>query len=145
MLTGSHTLPVKCNHQRSDPMTGSAQNHPWCLLTSTVNTWYNAQTHTCLMALSSGIPGWAGTRKVNQSGSYWSKRQWVAVVSAGRMQVCTSLHTDNHASTPTLSFLQAGCPSCRPNNSVKALKAINTWYKDAVIAQLQVDFTINTA
>jgi len=39
------------------------------------------------------------------------------------MQVCTSLHTDNHASTPSLSFLQAGCPSCRPTNSVKALKA----------------------
>jgi len=40
------------------------------------------------------------------------------------MQVCTSLQTDNHASTPLLSFLQAGCPSCRPTNSVKALKAI---------------------
>jgi len=36
------------------------------------------------------------------------------------MQVCTSLQTDNHASTPPLSFLQAGCPSCRPTNSVKA-------------------------
>jgi len=41
----------------------------------------------------------------------------------GRMQVCTSLQTDNHASTPPLSFLQAGCPSCRPTNSVKALKS----------------------
>jgi len=39
------------------------------------------------------------------------------------MQVCTSLQTDNHANTPPLSFLQAGCPSCRPTNSVKALKA----------------------
>jgi len=39
------------------------------------------------------------------------------------MQVCTSLHTDNHASTPPLSFIQAGCPSCRPTNSIKALKA----------------------
>jgi len=39
------------------------------------------------------------------------------------MQVCTSLQSDNHASTPPLSFLQAGCPSCRPTNSVKALKA----------------------
>jgi len=39
------------------------------------------------------------------------------------MQVCTLLQTDNHASTPSLSFLQAGCPSCRPTNSVKALKA----------------------
>jgi len=42
------------------------------------------------------------------------------------MQVCTSLQTDNHASTPPLSFLQAGCPSCRPTNSVKALKANHT-------------------
>ena len=38
------------------------------------------------------------------------------------MQVCTSLQTDKHASTSPLSFLQAGCPSCRPTNSVKALK-----------------------
>ena len=40
------------------------------------------------------------------------------------MQVCTSLQADNHASTPLLKFfLQAGCPSCHPTNSVKALKA----------------------
>jgi len=39
------------------------------------------------------------------------------------MQVCTSLQTNNHASTTPLSFLQAGCPSCRPTNSVEALKA----------------------
>ena len=37
--------------------------------------------------------------------------------------ICTSLHTDNHASTSSLKFLQAGCPSCRPTNSVKALMA----------------------
>jgi len=40
----------------------------------------------------------------------------------GHMQVCTPLQTNNHASTPPLRFLQAGCPSCRPTNSVKALK-----------------------
>ena len=39
------------------------------------------------------------------------------------MQVYISLQADNHASTPPLSFLQAGCPSCGPTNSVKALKA----------------------
>jgi len=33
--------------------------------------------------------------------------------------------TDNYASTPLLSFLQARCPSCRPTNSVKALKAVS--------------------
>jgi len=40
------------------------------------------------------------------------------------MQVCISLQTENHASTPPLSFLQAGCPSCRPTNTVKALEAV---------------------
>ena len=49
-----------------------------------------------------------------------SEWQWHQL---GHMQVCTSLQTDNHASTPPLSFLQAGRPSCRPTNSVKALKA----------------------
>jgi len=49
-----------------------------------------------------------------------SEWQWHQL---GHMQVCTSLQTDNHASTPPLNFLQAGCPSCRPTNSVKALKA----------------------
>ena len=41
-----------------------------------------------------------------------SEWQWHQL---GHMQVCTSLQTDNHTSTPPLSFLQAGCPSCRPN------------------------------
>jgi len=41
------------------------------------------------------------------------------------MQVCTLLQTDNHANTLPLSFLQAGCPSCRPTNSIKALKALS--------------------
>jgi len=41
----------------------------------------------------------------------------------GHVQVCTSLLTDNHASTPPLSFLQARCPSSHPTNSFKALKA----------------------
>ena len=49
------------------------------------------------------------------------------------MQVCTSLQTDNHASTPPLSVLQAGCPSCRPTNSVKTLKAHRWTWKLVVI------------
>ena len=49
-----------------------------------------------------------------------SDRQWHQL---GHMQVCTLLQTDNHANTSPLSFLQAGCPSCRPTNSVEALKA----------------------
>ena len=50
--------------------------------------------------------------------SEWQWRQ------LGHMQVCTSLQTDNHASTARFSFLQAGCRFCHPTNSVKALRAI---------------------
>jgi len=76
--------------------------------------------YACLAALFPGLPGWAGTRKVKptlillkQRESEW---QWHQL---GHMQVCTSLQTDNHASTPPLRFVQAGCPT----NSVIALKA----------------------
>jgi len=51
-----------------------------------------------------------------------SEWQWHQL---GYMQVYTSLQADNHASTLPLSFLQAGCPSCRPTNSIKALKAVS--------------------
>ena len=75
------------------------------------------------MALFPGLPRLAGTRKVKpiwillKRDSEW---QWHQL---GHMQVCTMLQTDNHTSTPPLRFLQAGRPSCRPTNSVKALKA----------------------
>ena len=58
--------------------------------------------------------------KINQARD--SEWQWHQL---GCMQVCTLLQTDNHASTQPLCFLQAGYPSFRPTNSVKALKAIN--------------------
>ena len=49
-----------------------------------------------------------------------SEWQWHQL---GHMQVCILLQTNNHTGTPPLSFLQAGCTSFRPTNSVKALKA----------------------
>ena len=61
-----------------------------------------------------------GKTNLDFNGARDSEWQWHQLC---HMQVCTSLQTDNHASTPPLSFLQAGCPSCRPTNSVKALKA----------------------
>jgi len=48
-----------------------------------------------------------------------SEWQWNPL---GHMQACTLLQTDNHTSTYHSVFLQAGCPSCRQNNSIKALK-----------------------
>ena len=68
-----------------------------------------------------------------------SEWQWHQLV---HMQVCNSLQTDNHASTPPVSFLQAGCPSCRPTNSVKALKAL-CWPINAALIKSQQYWTKN--
>jgi len=83
----------------------------------------HTHTHTLLTVFS-------GTTQVSRyqkgktnldfTGARDSEWQWHQL---GYMQVCTSHQTDNHASTPPLSFLQAGCPSCHPTNSVEALKA----------------------
>ena len=48
-----------------------------------------------------------------------SEWQWNPL---GHMKVCTSLQTDNHASTPLLSFLQAGCPS--PNKQRQSTEGV---------------------
>ena len=61
-----------------------------------------------------------GKTNLDFTGARDSEWQWHQLDD---MQVCTALQTDNHAITPPLSFLQAGCPSCRPTNSVKTLKA----------------------
>jgi len=44
-----------------------------------------------------------------------SEWQWHQL---GFTQVYISLKKDNHASISLLSFLQAGCLSCRPTNSI---------------------------
>ena len=91
-----------------------------------------------------GLPGWASTRKVklgrqNQSGftgARDSEWQWHQL---GYIQICTLTQTHYHASIQPLSFLQAGCPSCRPTNSVKALKAYSRWTKIKVFTSGRCD------
>jgi len=55
-----------------------------------------------------------------------SEWQWHQL---GHMQVCTSLQTENHVSTPPPCFLQARCHSRCPANSVKALKGYRYLHK----------------
>ena len=71
-----------------------------------------------------------------------SEWQWQQL---GQMQVCTLLQTDNHTSIPPLSFLQAGCPSCRPTNSVKALtvkqivtKSLRHWWVTCLAGSAEI-------
>jgi len=56
------------------------------------------------------------------------------------MQICPLPQTDNHASTPPLSFLQAGCPSCCPTNSIKALKTNFQIFRYVEVIQIHQDF-----
>ena len=48
-----------------------------------------------------------GKTNLDFTGARDGEWQWHQL---GHMQVCSSLQTDNHASTPPLSFLQTGCP-----------------------------------
>jgi len=38
------------------------------------------------------------------------------------------LHSNHHRHETNILFLQSGCPSCRPTNSVKALKGKITFH-----------------
>ena len=83
-------------------------------------------THTRLTALFPGLPRWAGTRKVKP---VWILLKQETVSSSGiSWAICKSASCSRQITMPVphySSFLQAGCPTCRPTNSVKALKAQN--------------------
>ena len=90
---------------------------------SAVTVW----EHTRLMALFPGLPGWAGKKdkrkkkikkgktSVDFTEARDSEWQWHPL---GHMQVCTALQTDNHASTPPLSFYRPDAlPAAQPTAS----------------------------
>jgi len=87
--------------------------------------FFHLQLHTFNSPLSRTTPvsrNLKGKTNLDFTEARDSEWQWHQL---GHMQVCTLLQADNHASTPPLSFLQAGCPSCCPTNSVKALSPLN--------------------
>ena len=81
--------------------------------------YLNTHTHTRLTALFPGLPRWASTRKVK---AIWILLKQETVSGSGiTWAMCKSAPRFRQTTTP-LCFLQAGCPSCRPTNSIKALK-----------------------
>ena len=82
-------------------------------------THTHAHTHTRLTALFPGLHGWAGTRKVKP---IWMLLKQETVSGSGiSWAICKSApRSRQHLTT---QFLQVGCASCRPTNSVKAPKA----------------------
>ena len=81
----------------------------------------NNNTH--LTALCPGLPGWASTRKVKP---IWILLKQETVSGIGiSWAICKSAYHSRQITMPAPHhsvFLQAGCPSCRPTNRVKALK-----------------------
>ena len=88
--------------------------------TTVISRCTQLHTHTRLTALFPGLPRWAGTRKVKP---IWILLKQERVSGSG---ISKSARRSRQITTPAPHhsvFLQAGCPSCRPTNSVKALKA----------------------
>ena len=83
-------------------------------------------THTRLTALFQGPPRWAGTRKIKP---IWILLKQETVSGSGiSWAICKSAPHCRQITTPAPHhsvFLQAGCLSYPPTNSVKALKAKN--------------------
>jgi len=102
---------------------GQCQDYSNLFLITNTNILH---THTPFNGPFLGLPSqvsWHQKGKTNLDFTEARDSEW-QWHQLGHMQICTLLQTDNHASTPPLSFLQAGCPSCCPTNSVKALKAL---------------------
>ena len=90
------------------------------LTRSDEDNYYYYYNH--LTASFPGLPGWAGTRKVKP---IWILLEQETVSGSGiSWAICKSAPRSRQITTPAprhSDFLQAGCPSCRPTNSVKAL------------------------
>jgi len=97
-------------------------------------TTLSTHTHTHLTALCPGLPRWAGTRKVKP---IWILLKQETVSGSGiSWAICKSAPRSRQITTPVLhywSFLQAGCPSCRPTNCVKALKGKQHYQQSGII------------
>jgi len=82
-------------------------------------------THAHLTAFFPGLPGWASIRKVKP---VWFLLKQETVSGSGiSWAVCKSKPRSRQITMPApyrSVFLQAGCPSCRPTDSVKTLKAL---------------------
>jgi len=99
------------------------------LMPETINygmshTHTHTHTHTRLTAICPGLPGSAGTRKVKP---IWILQKLETVSGIGiSWVICKSASRSRQITMPAPHnsvFLQVGCPSCRPTNSVKALNA----------------------
>jgi len=98
-----------------DDVPGAINERPKCQLESNPGFSLHFNGHF------PGGPGLAGTRM----SPFWillELKMTETVVTTGAIR-CAKLHSKcHHQQTNAQFFLQAGCPSCRPTNSVKVPK-----------------------
>jgi len=66
-----------------------------------------------------------------------SEWQWHQL---GRVQVCTSLQTDNHASTPLLSFFTGRMPFLPPNQQCQSTEGTSPYVYGVINSRLVHNF-----
>ena len=132
-ITLLHNVDIKVKHRHKFQLTawlGILQSSTLSTYQSNLKTWssphiiqYNKRTHTSLTALCPRLPGWACTREVKP---IWILLKQETVTGSGVIwATCKSAPRSRQIITPAPHhsvFLQAGRSSCRPTNSVKALK-----------------------
>jgi len=129
-------LVVHCGQSVGGCFSSHHQQSADCIFFTFTHTY---TTHTHVRTFNSPLSGTTrvsryqtGKTNLDFNEARDSEWQWHQL---GHMQVCTSLQTDNHTSTPPLSFLQARCPSCRPTYSIKTLKAQFSLHSSQIIYQ----------
>jgi len=92
-----------------------------------------------------GLPGWTGTRKVKP---IWILLKQETVSGSGiSWAISKSAPRSRQITTPVPHrsvFLQAGCPSCHPTNSVKTLKGFKA-LKDQSTEGIQSTISLASA
>ena len=120
-----HHMQTICTSFQTDNHTNtSSLNFYMLLLMPKQQCQINNNYNTRLTALCPGLPGRASTRKVKPT---WILVKHEKVSGSGiSWAICKSAPRSREITMPAphhTVFLQVGCPSCHPTNSVKALKA----------------------
>ena len=124
IFTGSKRTPENYEWWLTVLLVTAVVNDSFTHYSSPVYAVYTVHTHTHpFNDFFLGLPRWAGTRKakpiwilLKQETVSGSGISWAIYKSAFRSRQIT-MPAPHHS-----VFLQAGCPSCRPTNSVSTLK-----------------------
>ena len=116
------TNPFECTFSSQGHGSGTARqmnNGVFTLLNDPLCTHIHTHTHTFNSPFFQDYPGEPGTKKGKTNLDFTEARdsEWQRH-HLGHMQVCISLQTDNHASTPPLSFYRPDAlPAAQPTAS----------------------------